>query len=81
MSQESIADAFNEPNLLRDSIYQGRIEALEAEVERLQRLVETVDRQRIANGEEAEKWKGRFVFVKSEYDRLVLERRVESGTV
>jgi archaellum component FlaC len=30
------------------------IEGLRAEVERLQRLVETVDRQRISNGEEVE---------------------------
>jgi hypothetical protein len=29
---------------------------------------------------EVERWKGRYVFVKSEYDRLILERRVESGT-
>jgi len=48
-------------------------------------LARTAEWQRLATRAatwkvEVEKWKGRYVFVKSEYDRMILERRVESGT-
>jgi DNA repair exonuclease SbcCD ATPase subunit len=50
------------------------------EVERLRSQYEAMKSLADVRGAEIEKWKGRYVFARSEFDRLVLERRVESGT-
>lgn len=51
-----------------------------AEANELVMLAEQATARGMAAEEEVEKWKRRYIFAKSEFDRLILERRVESGT-
>lgn len=77
-----------EARKLDDEHYRQAIRKLRAELEcggphsaaEIHRMEEVHQNETDNYQADIEKWKGRYVFVKSEYDRLILERRVESGT-